>query len=63
MLPDNLQHLTREELAAQIARLDVRVRGVSAQRADLTHRLALLVCERERLERHLTSMTEEETAC
>jgi hypothetical protein len=54
--PDARNELTHEELLAVIAQLDVRARGLQAQRRDVTYRLEQLAREKQRLHGHLEAL-------
>jgi hypothetical protein len=57
VIPDARRALaTREEIEAELGRLDARERGLRAQQRDLIHRVEHIVLERERLERHLKAL-------
>jgi hypothetical protein len=53
---------TREELLAELDRLDARERGLREQRRDVDHRLEQIAQEKARLQRHLGRVVEARSA-
>ena len=55
MRPDAWKEQTREELLAELERLDAKGRGLRAQRQDTIYWLEQVIREKQRLERYLES--------
>jgi len=67
MIPDarKLSEISREELLAELARLDARERALRIARANITYDFEYVLKEKLRLQRHLESLgapVEEATA-
>jgi hypothetical protein len=56
MRPDAWKEQTREELLAELERLDAQERGMRAQRQDTIYWLEQVIREKQRLERCLESL-------
>jgi len=56
MRPDAWQEQTREELLAELERLDAQDCGLHAQRQDTIYWLEQVIREKQRLERYLDSL-------
>ena len=56
MRPDAWKEQTREELLAELERLDAKERGLRAQRQDTIYWLEQVIREKQRLERYLDSL-------
>jgi hypothetical protein len=54
--PDAQNEVPHEVLLVALAQLDVRERGLQAQRRDVTYRLEQLAREKQRLQRHLEAL-------
>jgi hypothetical protein len=56
MRPDAWKQQTREELLAELERLDAQECGLRAQRQDTIYWLEQVIREKQRLERYLDSL-------
>jgi hypothetical protein len=56
MRPDAWKEQTREELLAELERLDAQECGLRAQRQDTIYWLEQVIREKQRLERYLDSL-------
>lgn len=56
MRPDAWKEQTREELLAELERLDAQECGLRAQRQDTVYWLEQVIREKQRLERYLDSL-------
>lgn len=56
MRPDAWKQQTREELLAELERLDAKECGLRAQRQDTIYWLEQVIREKQRLERYLDSL-------
>jgi hypothetical protein len=56
MKPDAWKEQTREELLAELERLDAQECGLHAQRQDTIYWLEQVIREKQRLERYLDSL-------